>query len=290
MWRVLGLVLLLAGCQVRPADPIAWAIREAQRSQFLSALIELDRLPPSHSRYTEARTLARALERRIRTSYEKMLEGLALRNQWRDEEALSRFREALEIWPDVVAARGLIRATEHRIVAIGDDREMPLRQVAEQSNGQVGEVTTSPVVSEKSPPQAPTGETRPKVADAPPDPTGVGNRSDRTDPTPKRVARTPLQKMRRRTLLGQVSKLMRSGEMDRALDILEDLWKETPGDRVIAGQLARVQHQRALLAYGQGRLQAAIEGWRQVARLAPENTQARAFMRAARTELTARER
>ncbi len=290
MWRVLGLALLLAGCQIRPADPIAWATAEAQRSRFLRALIELDRLPPSDERYTQARTLAQALERRIRTSYQKVLEGLALRNEWRDEEALSRFLEALDIWPDVLAARGLIRATEHRIVAIGDDRATPSRPVADLTTQRVGEVTTSPILGDESPPQAPMGETPPTVTHHLPDTVAFGTGSQRADPTPKRIARTPLQEMRRRKLLGQIATLMRNGEMDRALDILEGLWVETPWDRVIARQFVRVLHQRALLAYGQGRLKAAIEGWRQVVRLAPEHAQAKAFMLAARTELMARKR
>ena len=91
-------------------------------------------------------------------------------------------------------------------------------------------------------------------------------------------------------MLGRFATLMRAGEMDRALAILENLWKESPGDRIIARELVRVQHQRALLAYGQGRLRDAIAGWEQVVRLAPEDTQSKAFLRAARTELKARKR
>ncbi|MCZ6695102.1 MAG: hypothetical protein O7A63_01050 [Acidobacteria bacterium] len=315
MWRLIGAALILTGCQLRPADPIERATLDARRGKFLRALTVLDRLPPSHERYTDARTLAQALERRIRTSHEKVLEGLALRHEWRDEEALTRFREALEIWPDVAGANGLIRATELRIIALRRDGGTPLREVAKGETGPATKVgdrgtgATPPVAGAESQPPAPLGETRvtwvgprrpaarsgtiPSPEEVDPARSGPGKDDPRkADPVVARprLPRTPQQERRRRRMLGRFATLMRAGEMDRAFAILENLWEESPGDRIIARELVRVQHQRALLAYGQGRLRDAIAGWEQVVRLAPEDTQSKAFLRAARTELKARKR
>ncbi len=93
---------------------------------------------------------------------------------------------------------------------------------------------------------------------------------------------------RRGRQLEYVRRLLSSGDMDKALTILQDLWDESPGEPAVVQQLVRVLHQRALLAYGQGRLEAAIDDWKKVVRLQEGNTQAHAFMRAAETELAGR--
>ena len=302
----------LSGCRVAHVDTLTAAGRHAEDGRFLEALGILDKLPPSHEQYTQARTLAQAFERRIRASQEKVLQGLALRTQWRDEEAVRSFQEALDIWSHVVAARGLKTATENRIAAFAADRDVRTNNVDENApvgeviTTPIGEVTTTPVGSGEEVRSAPGFEGEPEAdvvrgeAYDPRAKAGMGTRN--ADPT---VLTGPVEKvgsrsastqplrlkiMRRRKLLGQARWLLIRGDMDRALDILEDLWDEAPGDRNIAQQLAGVLHQRAMLEYGQGRLEAAIADWQKVVRLEKDNAQVEAFIRAAKTELAARKR
>jgi tetratricopeptide (TPR) repeat protein len=316
----LGALVVLAGCQSAPVDPLRIASRHAEAGRFLEALQSLDRLPPSHADYTQARTLAQALERRIRTSQEKVLEGLSLRAEWRDVEAVRRFEEALEIWSHVVAARGLKTATENRIAALAADEAA--RQAGVDTAEPVGVVTTSPIGEvtttpteeitndssrfAKTLPAAPVAETESR--DTAPDPRSPRSESREEDAAVKQQsspresgpasphgksvppAHARTNTRRRRRMLGQARKLLGRGDMDRALDILRDLWDEAPRDRHVAAQLVRVWHHRALLAYGQGRLEAAIDDWKKVVRLDKDNAQVHAFMRAAKTELAARKR
>ena len=58
---------------------------------------------------------ATGVERRMRRSHEHLLEGLLLRSEWRDGEALVALRRAKEIWTGLPGVDVLIRATEHRI-------------------------------------------------------------------------------------------------------------------------------------------------------------------------------
>jgi hypothetical protein len=88
-----------------------------------------------------------------------------------------------------------------------------------------------------------------------------------------------------RSLFDHVERLLAGGETDRALAVLEDRWEESPEDPRVSTLLARVLHQRALLSYGQGRLEASIDDWRKVVALDQLNKQVQAFLRAAETEL-----
>jgi tetratricopeptide (TPR) repeat protein len=315
-----GAMAVLAGCQSVPADPLRTASRHAETGRFLEALQALDRLPPSHADYTQARTLAQALERRIRTSQEKVLEGLSLRAEWRDVEAVRCFEEALEIWSHVVAARGLKSATENRIAALAADEAA--RQAGVDTAAPVGVVTTSPIgevtttptkdvtdgasAFTNTLPPSPVAETesRDTAADRrSPQPDsrkvdeGIPQQSSQRESGPAsprgesvQPAHARTKTRRRRRMLGQARKLLGRGDMDRALDILQDLWDEAPRDRHVVAQLVRVLHHRALLAYGQGRLEAAIDDWEKVVRLDKDKAQVHAFMRAAKTELAARKR
>lgn len=260
-------LVLLGACQVRPVDPIEAAAFDAQRGCVLAALDRLDRVPASSVRYKQARTLAQALERRMRASYEKLLEGLTLRDEWRDEEAISRFQEAIEIWPDVVGAQGLIRATRSRIAALGDDRPGAWQRAAGLATREVMVITSEPFDG-KAPPPAALAETT----------------------KAKRNTVPPLEAKRRRKLRGDAATLIRTGHMDRAMRILAELLESSPDDARLKAELARVQHQRGLLAYGQGRLKQAIEAWEHVLRLTPDHAQMRGFLRSAKAELAARKR
>ena len=269
---VLALALCLPACHLASRNPITSAERAAKQGRFLVALNYLDQVPSSSLRYSEARTFARALERRIRTSHERILEGLALRNEWRDREAIERFEEALAIWSDVAGAEGLISATRHRIANLGTDPGKVPAGVRQVDN--LPTVTTTPVAMEPSSDAtraAPGFEPSPQV--------------DSSEDTVDRPGAGRLEGSRWRVVLEQVQRLLARGETSRALALLEDLREENPEDPRVTGVLARVLHQRALLSYGQGRLEAAIDDWRKVVSLQKENRQAQAFLRAAETEL-----
>ena len=341
-WRFTGPGLLatlcLASCRFAPTDAFAHAEYAARRGQFLSALDLLDQVPPSHRRYSEARTFAQALERRIRTSHEMILEGLALRTEWRDEEAIDRFEQALAIWSDVAAAEGLIHATKNRIAVLGTGRRNESPALARtntetESYTELPAVTTSPLELsdvrltmpiEPSIDDSKTSE--PATVPAAPGPSAESGNGERkgeptrvvmtgvkpmttvtapmttvtvpvtkgVKPTGTDVAKSSARSMRarakaRRTRrLADARRLLGRGERDGALLILHDLWDEAPTDVRVVAELGRVLHQRALLAYGQGLLEAAIDDWKKVVRLQKKNAQAKAFLRAAQTELAGR--
>ena len=72
--------------------------------------------------------------------------------------------------------------------------------------------------------------------------------------------------------------------------LLESLRMNFPRDQVVSQTFARVLHQRGLLRYGQGFLEGAIEDWRRVLGMQPGHRQAKAFLKAAETELKLRRR
>lgn len=283
---------LLVGCKTTSGDPFARGEQASQRGDFLAALADLDAVPPGHPRYTEARSYAQALERRIRTSYELLLEGLGRRAEWRDEAALQSFEQAKAVWPEVRGVAGLIRATKSRMKVLSEqaradeaDRQAQVGEDLVQE--EVPTVTTSPIIDtpgpevvlpvEPEPPAGPATETRPAGPSTP----GTGSAKRGDDDEAQRRRRVGLQAVQRR---------LERGDMARAMELLEDLRSAFPEDRQVAGMLARVLHQRAMLYYGQGRLEAAIDDWDWVVRLQPSNRQAKAFLRAARTEFTNRRR
>ncbi len=267
---VLALALCLPACQLSSRQPFLAAEKAAKQGRFLIALNYLDQVPPASERYSAARTFARALERRIRTSHERILEGLALRNEWRDREAIEQFEEALAIWSDVAGAEGLISATRHRIANLGTEPGKAPVGVLEVDN--LPTVTTTPVALEPSSESAAPGFESTREVD-PLEDTGMPRGTGQLDASQWRA------------VVELVQRLLPRGETSRALALLEDIREESPEDSRVTSVLARVLHQRALLSYGQGRLDAAIDDWRRVVSLQKDNKKARAFLRAAETEL-----
>jgi hypothetical protein len=118
-WRVAAAApAFLLGCATPPVDPFAPAADEYERGRLLRALVLLDCVPPANQHYAEARTLASALERRMRVAQEMVLRGLSLRCEWRDIEAVDCFQRAQIVWPEVPGAADLLQATKNRIAAL----------------------------------------------------------------------------------------------------------------------------------------------------------------------------
>ena len=117
--HILALALaFLAACAAPTVDAFAPAAHELEQGRLLKALVGLDRVPPAHPRYAEARTLAVALERRMRVAQELVLRGLRLRSEWRDQAAIELFQRAQTVWPEVPGGEEFLLATKNRIAAL----------------------------------------------------------------------------------------------------------------------------------------------------------------------------
>ena len=255
---LLPLALQLAGCTAAPSDPFAPAAVEYEQGRLLRALVLLDKVPPANTRYAEARTLALALERRMRIGQELVLRGLAMRSEWRDAEANELFRRALVVWPEVPGAAEFLEATKNRMAALSSGVQ----------NQVLPEVLTMAV--ETQPVDAPETHADPHAragADGPaPAPAPEGRRPARDD----------------------ITSLLERGEIEAAIERLEVRLSENGDDRQLRRQLAHALHQRALSRYGLAFLEPAIGDWNRVLALDPHNAQARAFANAARCELEGR--
>jgi tetratricopeptide (TPR) repeat protein len=91
----------------------------------------------------------------------------------------------------------------------------------------------------------------------------------------------------RRVQLAKATDDLATGRLEQALDSLEALHVRHPTAPEVRDLLIRVLHQRGLLLYGQGQLQAALDSWSRILAIDPEYAPAREFHRAAETELRA---
>ncbi|MHC4922359.1 MAG: tetratricopeptide repeat protein [Planctomycetota bacterium] len=272
--------LSLACCTAHPQDPFLEAEQLAEDGAFLGALALLDKVPPVHPRYAESRAFAQALERRMRTSQEMVLRGMAMRNEWRDQEAIRHFQQALQIWPGVAGAHGLIQATENRMRSLEQRRQAKpvLAMPGDDDIPDFQPLHTEPVGGELGGEPEPGGEGT--DAGDPPGPGPGGAVGDEPETDELRRAR------QLRTVAGRLER----GEMETAVDLLETLLMDFPTDPAVTRTFARVIHQRGLLRYGQGFLEGAIEDWKRVVAMRPDHRQAKAFLKAAETELELRSR
>jgi len=263
-----GLSLLLLGslftaCKVIPVDPFVAAQSSLKAGDLLGTLLYLDQVAPSHPRFTDARSIAQAVERRMRTAQKLLSQGMALRAEWRDEEAIAKFEQALSVWGRVSSARELILATEHRMSALQPSAS------GDAGGEDIGVAETSPIGF----PMTGAGKVGEQEAKA-------GARVDPLEPITTPGA-PPDIAARLRVALD----LLDRGQLERALDLLEGMHAELPNQPRVARSLVRVLNQRALLHYGQGDLELALSDWTRVLRLDAGHDQARGFLLAAQAEL-----
>ncbi len=263
----LALFLGLASCKSAPMGPYARADAAVDSGQLLRALTLLDQVPPAHARYPEARTLAQAVERRMRAAHKMFLRGLLLRTEWRDEEAIRYFEWAREIWPGIAGADDLIAATRNRMDSLDQVGSSVLDPGSVASTMPIGVVGIDPEdgTEPSEPPAAP----------------GPGPITSGPDPKPVRGPSSQL---------AAAERLLARGELQEALARLEDLHILHPDALAVRRTLARVLHQRALVRYGQGYLEAAIADWARVLQLDGKFTRVNQFLDAARAELSERKR
>jgi tetratricopeptide (TPR) repeat protein len=260
---VVLLAIALGSCQVTTLDNMGRAKRNIQSGDLLRAIVLLDKVPPADPAYAEARTLANAVERRMRTGQRLFAQGMRLRAEWRDVEAVRCFEMACEVWPRISGVEQMITATRHRMSALS----LPVR--ADRAGA--GEVAVTQPVDPSA-----AEEVRTLDADPPAVPLG--------EPA---AAGSALEQTIWNARYQQAESWLARGRLDEALDLLESLHRQAPTNAAVLTTLARVLHQRALLHYGQGHLQQAIIGWSQVLELEPNHSQATAFLPAAQAELKA---
>ena len=288
--------LVLSACRTpppAPTDSFVVGQQQAESGALLEALVRLDSVALAHDKYSEARNLSQAVERRLRKSQQLILLGLEMRREWRDDEAIDLFRQALTVWPGTPHAMQLIRATRQRLLALGKPEK-----------GAVGEtlaVTTSPrepSANQSDPPAAPITEVAPREpTPEKPDAKDVDKNRIVTPPqqtsSPGNKKLTPISKAARQRMktlqaaLVHVERYLQRGDLRKALDLLATLHSEQP-DAKLGQMFARVLHQRALLRYGRGLIPGAVHDWRRVLELHPKHPQARAFLKSAQAELDGR--
>lgn len=282
---------ILAGCASAPMDVYPAAARAVDDGQLLRALAYLDQIPPAHPHYPDARMLAQAVERRLRRSQELVLQGLELRAQWRDDEALTCFEEAQQIWTAAVGVDAWIEATRNRIDAArlsaapapaGEVRvsQPDAHELQPQAESKPAWVVASDDDGLRAPPMEP-----PIAATdaAPTDPVGAGPAPIVDVPPTTARANSPAADSAVKTL-AQIETSIEAGDLQGALDDLDRRVQHDAGDGAARRRLVQVLHQRALQNYGRGWLDLAITDWGRVLEVDRAHPQARSFLQAATAE------
>lgn len=292
MNRSAWVLCFLAGCASAPMDVYPAAARAVDDGQLLRALAYLDQIPPAHANYPDARMLAQAVERRLRRSQELVLQGLELRAQWRDDEALTCFEEAQQIWTAAVGVDAWIEATRNRI----DAARLPAAPAP------AGEVRVSqPEAHELQPPAS---ETKPAWVVAADDdgqralpvelslPVTGAAPTDHAGNGPVPIVDVPPRTVRPASspsdsavkTLAQIETSIEAGDLQGALDELDRRIQRDASDAAARRRLVQVLHQRALQNYGRGWLDLAIADWGRVLDVDRAHPQARSFLQAATAE------
>ena len=269
-FAAIGVALLVTACQAPPTDSFVVAEQALRHNDLLGALQAFDAVPVAHPRYPEARAAAAGVERCMRRSQESLLEGLLLRSEWRDEEALAALQRAKEIWPSLHGVNVLIQATEHRLGLFAGQ---------EAASAALG----GPAVAPTSVPSPPVVLAAVPDLGVVPEPVVVAGLAA---PGPAETGATTVGPRNDPVAAGLIcveAKLGR-GELESAVTELFTLAAHHPEDVRVRLRLVRVLHQRALLRYGQGALTAAIADWERVLELEPEHAVASSLLDAARAE------
>jgi len=265
----------VAACAVQPVDSYERGMLASRRGDLLDALRAFENVPASHPRRAEARIAATDVENRVRRSHQALLDGIVLRAEGRDREAIASMQRARDAWPGLPSIDAWIGATRDRW-SLTNVRivETPLAQHATERERE-RELRIAPT------PGAPTSD----ALVAPPAevveggmPPAAADAADGFD----QVSEDPV------TLgLVAVEARLGRGELELAVIDLMELARRHPTELRVQNRLVRVLHQRALLRYGQGALTTAIADWERVLTIQPDNRLVRALLDAVRTEAAA---
>lgn len=279
--RFLLVAVGCAACVTSPPDPYGQGERALRRGDLLDALSAFDRVPVDHLHYPEARAAAVGVEHRMRKSQELLLEGMLLRTEWRDDEAVAAFQRARAVWPSQPCAEELIQATRARMRlfenanrAVGRTRTMAPGSADNASPPPYQEKAIAPVA-------APGVEVQPVPIDKAAE--GAPPRTGTEPPTADDLGEDVVGNR-----LAAIEAMLGRGRFDDAVADLLGLFRQRPDDLRVRLRLARVLHQRALLRYGQGSVVNAITDWQHVIELDPGAEDARRLLQLAQREQASR--
>jgi hypothetical protein len=285
---------LLCACVVPVRNSYPAAERAAAEGQLLRALAHLSQMGPAHPRYTEARALAEQVETRMRTAQVLLLEGLRLRAEGRQLEALAILASARDAWPDMVGLAEWLASTEASV------------QASAVIAGQAVSAWERPVlVDAPSLPEAATSAVAALPAltleetpapDSPPATIGSGSVEAAATPAPagdcppilSSERSNPLAADLSRRRLMAIQEQLDRGALQEAVDQLEAMIAEAPDDDSTARMLSRLLMQRGMLRYGRGSLELAIADWTRVRQLAGDSAATERMLRQAELELVIR--
>ena len=271
-------VWFAAACAVQPTDPFDRGMLAARRGDLLEALRAFENTPASHPRHVDARIAATDVENRVRRGQQALLDGLALRAEGRDREAIASLHRARDAWPGLPSIDAWIGLTRDRwsttnvrvpvapLPAPATAGE-PAPDVRVVSTASPGTAPASPMVLAPGP-AAVDGPTRPAPDDF--------------DGGLDHLGEDPII-----SGLVAVEARLGHGELELAVIDLMELARRHPTELRVQNRLARVLHQRALLRYGQGTLSTAIADWERVLAIQPDNRLVRALLDAVRHEAAA---
>lgn len=304
-------------CVVAPIDPIPAALRAAEDGDLLRALAYVDHLPRVHPRYAEARAFAQAIEARITQSQRWLAEGLRLRADGDINMSLAALEQARDSWPGAIGVQQWIETISVEIGASVPSRDAVLAHAPLSPRPDLRSEPTAPTgqgpapLSNQPAAEAPTARHLPKLADLPPPPAVLGERAAasgwvvsaptirRDEPAsvevrgasaaPDRVhsGASTMQPVSNTELAG-LRALVRGRDKTRAITHLSDAHATYPENSEVRTMLAGLLRQRALVAYGRGWLDAALDDWERVTALVPEDHTAFAYLAVAREEITRR--
>lgn len=289
---LLAVLVCAAGCAVPPQDPYARAEFELAQDDLLEALRAYDAVPASHPRYPDARAAAVVLEVRMRRCQELLLDGLRLRSEWRDAEALEQFRRAAEQWPAEPGLRQWIAVTEQRVATFGraapsDPVALPAAPSVEVA---VDVAASDPARASAPSPVASAGRARPDPAPTRAVPARSIEGAAAGKPAAAVSVQAPASEPRATSseataALRSVDALLERGQQQEAIAALERLAARFPRDPRVSRRWVSCLHQRALLRYGKGQLAAAVADWRELLALDPSHRAAQRMSARAQIEL-----
>jgi len=300
-----------AACTVAPIDPVPAAVRAATDGDLLRALAYLDQIPAMHPRHEEAVAFSRSIEARIVGSQRWFATSVRATAAGRSAEAAAAWQRSRELWP---RAPFLEPGWDQGLAAVaeGAGATSP-RSATVEGPGPEAVATTSftkePALADpypESPPPTPMDTSVPAVlGDHPADsaapvlfgPFPTGAPADETDSSvpvePARAVAFPLAESPGsnglpKADLANLRAAVRGRDKARAIAQLTSAHASYPENLEVRAMLADLLRQRALIAYGRGWLEAALDDWTTVADLMPEDRHALTHMEVARRELSRR--
>jgi len=271
-----------SACVTAPLDLVSAARRASESGDLLRTLAYVDHVSPSHPRYKEALALAAEAERRIADSQRRVAGALRARLLGDEARAAVELAEARALWPKAILLDGVelvapmtaaLAAPSPPAVEIVHGAPGP----GSDRDGLPRNLPRPPACVHEAPPPLPVAfvpepaATHEASIDEPLEAIGPPiDQEARSVPAP-----LDLQALRA---------VAQGRDQHRAITQLSAAHRDHPDEPEVRAMLAGFLRQRALVAYGRGWLEAAIEDWQRVVDLLPEDAVARSHLETARQE------